>query len=90
MSPFSPYDIFIDELRPSIEVRAYDQLSVTKAARRSLVEICPQCEMFRLAIISADELATQLRYISCRVRRIVIFGDRYLYAYADLRYVPRV
>lgn len=46
--------------------------------------------MFRLAIISTDELATQLRHISCRVRRIVIFGDRYLYAYADLRYVPRV
>jgi len=61
-----------------------------KAARRSLVEIYPQCEIFRLAIISVDELATQLRYISCRVRRIVIFGDRYLYAYTDLRYVPRV
>lgn len=47
-------------------------------------------EMLRLAIISADELATQLRYVSCRVRRIVIFGDRYLYAYADLRYVSSV
>lgn len=46
--------------------------------------------MLRLAIISADELATQLRYVSCRVRRIVIFGDHYLYAYADLRYVSSV